>query len=590
MRLRFVSAASLPLLAFAGCVLPSFKNVDEPAAAGSAGISAGAGLAEPAGEGGEAGSSNSAAPEPVDDVFSMLQGATLSIPAPGVLENDVGASLSVSVSDDSDIQRPAKYDASTLVIDADGSLTFQPQADFFGVYTIQYTVRDKDGVSASANVKVHVQPVKAKLASVRDGIGGFVIDGAAKDALGAAVATAGDVNKDGFDDVLLGAPAAGENGAGRAYVIYGRAKSAKVTLKALPAKSSERTFFGFDGADGDGLGNSVAGIGDLNGDGFSDFAVAASTAAPAGAVYVLYGGALSGSTALAGLSPQGGVTLSGDTVAIGALIGRAGDVNGDGIPDLLVSGASDNGRVYAVLGSEALQSATIDALPGLFQIEGDSKNEALPQSLDTVGHITNDALDEVVVASLTTVALLQGQNAAYPKNDGSNISTDGATGGGWRYALKTNVVPAVAGAGNVDGDAAGTDDILICEAKVGDVQCRVVLSPPVLLDDGWEFTGFGDLPKLAHGADLNADGFSDLVFADGAVTYVVFGKRSGHSPIDVTALGSAGFSLEPEAGEQVDSVATIGDVNGDHIADYAVGVSTANVGTGSVFVVFGDKY
>ena len=590
--LRYVAATSLLLAAaFSGCLLPSFKNVDEPPVAhgGGAGSENAAGAAgEEIGQGGEAGS-GSVAPQPVDDVFTVLQGGKLSIPAPGVLENDAGSSLTVSVSDGTDALRPKKYDAVSLIIDADGALTFEPAADFFGVYDIEYTVLDKDGLTATANVKIHVQPVSARLSAVRDGIGGFVIDGAAKDGIGTAIAGAGDVNKDGFDDIVIGAPLAGENGAGRAYVVYGRSKAASIALKALPAKSTERTFVSFDGADGEGAGNSVAGIGDLNGDGYSDFAVAASAAAPAGLVHVLFGGTLSGGAAFASLNAQRRATLTGGTAPIGALISRAGDVNGDGIPDLLVSGASANGRVYAVLGSGSLKSAVIDAVPDLLQIEGDAQNEALPLSLDAVGHVTTDKRDEIVIASLASVVMLQGPTGAYPASDGSNVSTNG-TQAGWRYGLKTHVPPAVAGAGNVDGDAAGTDDLLICETRDAELQCRVVLSPPVLLDDGWKFTGFSQLPKLSHGADINADGYSDMLFGDGPKASVVFGKRSGHTPVDVTALGDSGFSLVTEGTDQVDSVATIGDVNGDGIADYAIGDSSANSGAGSVFVVFGEKY
>ena len=305
--MRVAVLACLPPLLFSACVLPSFKNVDEPSvpAGGSAGEGGapGAGSAGTTGSAGEAGDTG-AAPKLVDDVFSVLQGGRLTIPAPGVLENDQGSSLTVTVADDTDTSRPAQYKASSLSIAEDGSVTFQPAPEFFGVYAIEYSVRDKDGVTAAAQVIIHVQPVVAKLATVRDGIGGFVIDGAAKDGLGAAISGAGDVNADGFDDILLGAPSAGQNGAGRAYVVYGRAKSANVLLKALPVKSNERTFCAFDGADGDGAGNSVAGIGDIDGDGFSDFAVAASSAQPAGAVYVLSGGTLSGGTPLAGLGSR----------------------------------------------------------------------------------------------------------------------------------------------------------------------------------------------------------------------------------------------------------------------------------------------
>ncbi len=131
-------------------------------------------------------------------------------------------------------------------------------------------------------------------------------------------------------------------------------------------------------------------------------------------MYVLYGGALEGGTSLGSLDPESGVTLTGDATPIGKLISRAGDVDGDGFPDLLVSGASMKGRVYAVLGSDALHSSVIDDLGRLLQIEGDSQNEDLPQGLDVVGHVNSDNRDEIVVSSLVSVSMLLGTKGDYP--------------------------------------------------------------------------------------------------------------------------------------------------------------------------------
>jgi Bacterial Ig domain/FG-GAP repeat/FG-GAP-like repeat len=594
--LHYIALATLPAALLSSCLLPSFENVAAIATAGAGGGNADAGAAAAgeggvAGEGGAAGAtSNGPAPAPVDDVFSMQQGGTLTVPAPGVLGNDKGASLTVSDVTDTDASRPAAYDAAGLSIDADGALEFQPQSEFFGTYSLTYTVRDKDGVSAQASVKINVRPVDAKLATVRDGVGGFVIDGAATDAVGAAVAALGDVNRDGFDDILIGAPTSGANGAGRAYVVYGRAKPAKVTLKTLPAKSSERTFFELDGASGDSAGNAVAGIGDLNGDGAADFAVAASAGdGGLGAVYVVYGGALSGALSLAALPAASGVTLTGSASApIGALLAGGGDVNGDGLPDLLISGASTNGSVFALLGSDHLTSAVLSSLPNVLKIDGAVSSELLPLSMDFVGTVDADALDEVVMASRSSVTMVLGTPYQYPANTGL-VSTDGKSGG-WRYTLASQgSTPAVAGAGNVDGDAAQSADVLICE-KVGSAfECRVVFGPPVSLDAGWDFSGFTELPRVAHGSDINGDGFSDLLFGDEAHVYVVFGKKSGHAPVDMNALGDAGFTLSAENGGLVDSVTTVGDVNGDGALDYAVGDSSANNGSGSVFVIYGSK-
>jgi len=597
--------ASLPFLAFSGCLLPSFQNVDPPImpSGGSAGMNheedAGPDASAGEGEGGEGGSTPSAPPpEPEDDEFSMLQGATLTVPAPGVLENDMGSSLTVQVIDDTDPLRPPKYDASALSIDSDGQLKFKPKPDFFGRYELSYTVRDKDGQTATAKASIQVRPVAADLAVVRDGIGGFVIDGAPSDGIGAAISSAGDVNHDGFDDILIGAANAGTSGAGRAYVVYGRAKPSAVELEVLPEKSNERRFFQIDGAAGDGVGNAVAQIDDINNDKFADFALAASAAGTGqGAVYVLFGGSLSGALSLSMLPATRGVKLTGSATApIAAQISRAGDVNGDGIGDLLVSGASDNGRVYAVLGTATLASSDIESVPELFRIEGGSVSEHLPVSFDVVGHVTDDQTDEIVMTSYESATVLNGSSSSYPSST-AEVSSDG-TAHGFRYRLPSQgQITAVAGAGDVNADAEHTADVLICE-NLGDVgspnfACHVALDlrpGSDSLADGWKFTGFGALPRLAHGVDLSGDGFSDLLFADADTVYAVFGKKSGFTDVNVQALGSAGFTLKSEASASVTSVVTLGDVNGDGSPDYAVGDISAQNGAGSVFVVFGGKY
>ncbi|HEY3252549.1 MAG TPA: Ig-like domain-containing protein [Polyangiaceae bacterium] len=599
--LRVIALASVPILAFSGCLLPSFQNVEPPnvAGAGSAGFSEDAGPDESAGEAGEAGTGPGlVAPELKDDAFSMLQGGTLSIAAPGVLQNDVGSSLSVDRIDDTDNTRPAKYNAAALSIAADGRLDFKPKPDFFGSYELSYTVRDKDGQTAQAVVKIQVRPVAAQLATVRDGIGGFVIDGVDGDAIGSAISSAGDVNHDGFDDILIGASLAGSNGAGRAYVVYGRAKPSALSLSVLAAKSSERRFFELDGADGDGAGNGVAEIGDLNADKFADFAIAASAAGGAqGAAYVLFGGALSGAISLATLPAARGVKLSGSASApIAQRINRGGDVNGDGIPDLLVSGASDNGRVYAVLGSATLSSSDIDSLPNLLKIDGGMLSENLPTSFDVVGHVNDDRADEIVMASYTSATVLQGTADQYPT---STASVSGAgTAYGWRYELPVQGQDAaVAGAGDVNADAEHTADVLICENE-GDSTtpvfgCHVALdlrASSGSLGSGWKFTGFSELPRVAHGADISGDGFSDLLLAEADTVYAIFGKKSGFTDVNVAALGNAGFTLKSEAAARVASVVSLGDVNGDGNPDYAVGDPSAQSGAGSVFVVFGGKY
>ena len=182
---------------------------------------------------------------------------------------------------------------------------------------------------------------------------GFRIDGPAANAnSGISVAGAGDVNGDGRDDVIIGAPGAspgGATGAGSSYVVFGSASpAANVALATLtPAQG-----FRIDGADAsDDSGRSVAGAGDVDGDGFDDVIVGAHLAdvrlrtAARGAAYVVRGSASPVNVALASLAPPAGFRIVGAAAfdILGGAVAGAGDVNGDGRDDVIV-GATFAGR------------------------------------------------------------------------------------------------------------------------------------------------------------------------------------------------------------------------------------------------------
>jgi len=104
------------------------------------------------------------------------------------------------------------------------------------------------------------------------------IVGAGPDGTGISVALAGDVNGDGIDDLLIGAPFGGRAGAGSAYLLFGPLESTRIDLGALPSGVVR-----IDGAArGDLTGRWVASAGDLNGDGLADILVGAPAASSRG--------------------------------------------------------------------------------------------------------------------------------------------------------------------------------------------------------------------------------------------------------------------------------------------------------------------
>jgi hypothetical protein len=149
---------------------------------------------------------------------------------------------------------------------------------------------------------------------------------------GASIANAGDVNADGFADLLIGAP----EEAGQAYIVYGgpaqgfAAGHAPSMTKLRPQSLSALAAFG----------TAVAGVFDVNGDGFTDVLVGAPTAdtpgrANDGAVFLFYGGD-------AGLDIQNPTTLMAESdygaQAFGRSVAGLSDVDGDGHPDILIGG------------------------------------------------------------------------------------------------------------------------------------------------------------------------------------------------------------------------------------------------------------
>ncbi|MBG1268534.1 integrin alpha, partial [Nostoc sp. WHI] len=194
-----------------------------------------------------------------------------------------------------------------------------------------------------------------------NGSNGFVINGIdSYDYSGRSVSSAGDINGDGFDDLIIGAPSAdpnGENYAGESYVVFGSNSGFDAQLNLSDLNGSNGFVInGIDSFDISGV--SVSSAGDINGDGFDDLIIGAVNADPngnnlAGESYVVFG-SNSGFDAqlnLSDLNGSNGFVINGiDSFDIsGVSVSSAGDVNGDGFDDLIIGAfrADPNGENYA---------------------------------------------------------------------------------------------------------------------------------------------------------------------------------------------------------------------------------------------------
>jgi len=253
-----------------------------------------------------------------------------------------------------------------------------------------------------------------------DGSNGFRLEGSADyDYSDKSVSSAGDVNGDGFDDLIIGDFLADFNGkdSGSSYVVFGRASGFGATLNLSSLDGNNG--FRLDGvAAYDALGSLVSSAGDVNGDGFDDVIIGAPGADPngdrSGLSYVVFGKA-SGFDAemdLSSLDGSNGFRLNGEMTNdfFGASVSNAGDFNGDGFADLIIGapGAGTNGLYsgssYVVFGRASGFAATLDlsSLDGNngFRVDGviDSfEGYNLGSTVSSAGDLNGDGFDDLII-------------------------------------------------------------------------------------------------------------------------------------------------------------------------------------------------
>ena len=406
---------------------------------------------------------------------------------------------------------------------------------------------------------------------------GFMMKTSASGQFGFSADTAGDIDNDGYDDIIIGSPNYFSKGA--AFVIYGGESSTLSNIDFSVGSLDPLTtgFIVTGNANLDGLGRSVASAGDINGDGFDDIIIgAARRLANQGIVYVIYGGKKSSmrniNLAVDTLIPSStGFFIKGKLVGgyFGNSARSAGDINGDGFDDIIVGAYGENGfqgSVYVVYGGPKPSMKNIDlgtdilnpALTG-FKITGGVSGDRCGYSVDTAGDVNNDGFDDILIGAPNrnsmrgTAYIIYGQKSPsdIDFSSGSTILDPATTGITILGPLGNSFLgDSVSAAGDINGD--GYADVLF---------------------GAYGYGGYSGAAYLIYGGDGSWMSNIDLSSATALDNY-----SKGFRITGVTAMDSLG-----------NSVGTAGDMNGDGFDDIIVGAYQRNGNQGEAYVLHGGK-
>lgn len=358
---------------------------------------------------------------------------------------------------------------------------------------------------ASLSSSYTISQVNTTLSGTQDGV------------FAEAVSGAGDVNGDGFDDVVVGERYYGTNFEGRAYVFLGSANGVS-DCDLSSASCADSTITGAAG--NDELGYSVSTAGDVNGDGYDDIIVGSPTADSAsnhGRAYVFHGSASGigdcdlSSPACADTNIRGASTGN----YLGWSVSTAGDINGDGFDDIVVgayqAGGSNEGKAYVLVGSASgIDDCDLSTCTPRATITGANNGDRLGYSVYTAGDVNGDGYDDILIAA--------------------NYADGGGTNKGEAYVFL--------------GSASGINSC--------DLSGSCTANTTVTGADDNDYLG----ESVSTAGDVNGDGYDDIIVGAyrAAVTfgraYVFNGSGSGISDCDLSGVCTADTTITGEHGNE----------------------------------------
>ena len=354
-----------------------------------------------------------------------------------------------------------------------------------------------------------------------------------------SMAGAGDVNGDGFDDILIGAYGHDKvgSGVGQIYLILGKASGWAMDTDL---SDSDASFLGED--EDDFSGDPVAGAGDVNGDGYDDILIGAWASGEggdvAGQTYLIFGKE-SGWEMDTNLSTSDASFLGEDEYDYsGSTVASAGDVNGDGYDDILI-GATMNSNIsyqarqtYLILGKVSGWAMDTNLSASDASFWGEDEGDFSGDSVSGVGDVNGDGYDDILIG-------------AWANDDGG------------KRAGKTYLILGKPSRWVMDTELSFSDASFLGECE-------------------YDYSGY----SVAGAGDVNGDGFNDILIgayvqdeggSDAGQTYLILGKASGWALDTDLSDSDASFWGESEFDYSGDSVTGVGDVNGDGYDDILIG-------------------
>jgi hypothetical protein len=507
-----------------------------------------------------------------------------------------------------------------------------------GIITLLFLLNTENSFAEKAMVEL----------STLNGTNGFQFNGT-NGLSGAAVSSAGDVNGDGLDDIIIGAYSADIGtvyNKGESYVIYGQSNNFSTVIDVSDLNGiTGFKIIGIDQSDSSGF--SVSGAGDINNDGIDDIIIGAPNADPlgknqAGESYIIFGdtNGFPADFELSSLNGTNGFQLNGITALglCGYSVSDAGDVNNDGIDDVIISAyniSAGAGESYVVYGKatgfpKIFELSSLNGTNG-FRIAGTENGAYSGWSVSGAGDINNDGADDVIIGAYQAAPddkILAGKSyVIFGQTNNFN----------WRILLsdlngingfQLNGIDSsdrsgysVSGAGDINND--GIDDLLIgapgLNLSPGEsyvVYGKTNAFPAIFelssLDgtNGFRLNGFGVASysgySVSDAGDANGDNIDDILigaynaikcgkYGGVGATYLVYGKTNDF-PVEfqlsaLDGLNGVQFNGIDSQDNSGYSVSCAGDMNGDGMNDLIIGAPYADPygisAAGESYIVYG---